>query len=40
MFKTINFLLKKCKFAIHASLSPLEMAAMYLAAAVHDYEHP
>ena len=36
----MNFFLSKCKFMELASLSHNEIAAMFLAAAVHDYEHP
>ena len=38
--QTVNFFLTKCKFIILAELTPFEIAAMYLASAVHDFEHP
>lgn len=38
--QTTHFILKKCQFSELAELTPLEMAAMYLASSIHDYEHP
>jgi 3'5'-cyclic nucleotide phosphodiesterase len=38
--QTTYFFLNKCHFREQAELSSLEIAAMLLAAAVHDYEHP
>ena len=38
--QTVNVLINKCKFLTLANLSHLEIAAMILAAAVHDFEHP
>lgn len=38
--QTIYFFLKKCRFKELAELNPFEIAAMLLAASVHDYEHP
>ena len=38
--QTTNFFLKKCKFIELATLNDLEIAAMYLAAMIHDFEHP
>jgi hypothetical protein len=32
--------MKKCKFSDLAKLTKLEKAAMYIAAAAHDYDHP
>jgi len=38
--QTTNYLIVKGNFIERAELSNLELAAMYLASAVHDYEHP
>lgn len=38
--QTVNFFLKKCNFIEAANLTYLEIAAMYIAAAIHDFEHP
>lgn len=38
--QTMNFFLKKCNFIQLAGLTYLEVAAMYLAASCHDFEHP
>lgn len=38
--QTVNVMLSKCKFINLANLTSLDIAAMLLAAAVHDYEHP
>ena len=35
-----NFINKTCNFMILAHLDPNEIASMYLAACVHDYDHP
>lgn len=37
--QTCNFFLKKCKFQEVAELSPLDVTSMYIAAAIHDYQH-
>ncbi|EGR31348.1 hypothetical protein IMG5_112180, partial [Ichthyophthirius multifiliis] len=39
VLQTIHFFMKKCKFTYIAKLSKLEQAAMYIAAAAHDYDH-
>lgn len=36
----MHVFLKTCKFAELAELSSLEIAAMLIASAAHDYEHP
>jgi len=36
----VNYLVTKGNFIDRADVSGIELAAMYLAAAVHDYEHP
>lgn len=38
--QTVNVFLSKCKLISLANLHQLEIAAMLLSAAVHDYEHP
>lgn len=38
--QTTNFFLKKCNFISLANLNDIEVAAMYIAAMIHDYEHP
>ena len=38
--QTVNVFLSKCKLISLANLNSLDIAAMLLAAAVHDYEHP
>jgi hypothetical protein len=38
--QTVNYFLTKGGFIEKATLSTLEIAAMYISAAVHDYEHP
>ena len=38
--QTTNFILRTCQFSDLSDLSSLEIAAMYLAASIHDFEHP
>eukprot|EP01016_Furgasonia_blochmanni_P050021 TRINITY_DN7669_c0_g1_i3.p1 TRINITY_DN7669_c0_g1~~TRINITY_DN7669_c0_g1_i3.p1 ORF type:complete len:296 (+),score=63.48 TRINITY_DN7669_c0_g1_i3:63-950(+) len=38
--QTVNYLMKKGEFIALASLSHLESCAMYIAAAIHDFDHP
>ena len=35
--QTINFYVTKCNFGELANLTPFELAAMYIAAAIHDF---
>ena len=38
--QTCNFFVKRCKFQSISELKPLEVGSMYLAASIHDFEHP
>lgn len=38
--QTVNFFLVKCDFCEVGEMSDSEMAIMYVAAMIHDYEHP
>jgi len=38
--QTANFFLKKCNVIELANLTYLEIAAIYLATSIHDFEHP
>lgn len=40
VLQTVNYLIVKGEFVERANLSNLELCAMYLSAAVHDFEHP
>jgi len=36
----MNFMMTTCEFNALAKLSDLDIAAMYISAAIHDFEHP
>ncbi|EGR34036.1 hypothetical protein IMG5_026420 [Ichthyophthirius multifiliis] len=38
--QTMNFFIKRCLFKNVGGLNPLEIGTMYIAAAIHDLEHP
>lgn len=38
--QSINFFIKTCRFIELANLTYLELASLYIAASIHDFEHP
>lgn len=36
----MNFMMTTCEFNALAKLSDLDIASMYISAAIHDFEHP
>ena len=38
--QAVNFMIRKCNFLEIAKLTPLEILSMYMAAIIHDFEHP